>query len=259
MTATAAPARPAGRPARQAGRWLLHGTGELLFTAGVVLLLFVAYQLVWTDVLSARQTRDVQQGLDRSWADGRAPDFADPRVTAPGPLAPAPLPGAAGPPLATPRTGQAIGFIHIPRLGADYRKPIVQGVGLDQLAEGVGHYRQSALPGQVGNFAVAGHRATHGEPFRYLNELRVGDAVVVETRDAWITYRVQSTETVLPDHTAVLYPVPEHRGRRPTQALLTMTTCTPRATSTHRLIVYASLESAQSKSAGRPAALAPVG
>lgn len=219
-------------------RTALRGLGELLLTAGLVLLLFVGYQLWWTNVEAARDTKRVTHTLDRSWAAPAAPDYAKPAAR-PHKLA----------------TGDAIGFIHIPRLGHDYRKPIVQGVGLDQLAEGVGHYPGTDLPGAVGNVALAGHRATHGEPFRYLNKVRVGDSVVLETKSTWLTYVVDRTQVVLPTYTAVLLPVPEKPSARPSKALLTLTTCTPRATSTHRLIVFAHLTSTQPKADGRPAAL----
>lgn len=212
--------------------------GDLLLTAGAVLLLFVVYQLYWTNLEAGRATHRELARLHDRWSQGRGYDPSNPSSGA------------------NLRPGDPIGIVYIPRLGAGFHKPVVQGVALPQLAQGVGHYPSTALPAQIGNFAVAGHRATHGEPFRYLDRLRVGDPVVVETRTTWLTYVVDSVETVLPDHVAVLLPVPEHAGVAPTRALMTLTTCTPRATSSHRLIYVAHLAAQGPKSAGRPAAMA---
>ena len=77
--------------------------------------------------------------------------------------------------------GKGFAFMHIPRLGKNYAVPVVQGVGLDDLARGIGHYPRTVMPGHVGNFAVAGHRATHGEPFAYLDKVGKGD--LVDRRD----------------------------------------------------------------------------
>jgi sortase A len=107
----------------------------------------------------------------------------------------------------------------------------------------------------VGNFAVAGHRATKGEPFRKLDRMRRGDAIVVETRTTWLTYVVDDTRIVTPQDTWVVNPVPGKRNVKPTKRLLTLTTCHPRWASTHRMIVFAHLESKKSKKDGAPAAL----
>jgi sortase A len=112
------------------------------------------------------------------------------------------------------------------------------------------------MPGDVGNFAVAGHRATHGEPFRNLDLLKPGDAVVIETDDRWFTYRVTDSEIVTPTDVEVILPVPNKPGAQPTQALITLTTCHPRWASTERMIVYGQLESERLKEAGPPEALA---
>ena len=247
MTATAPPADGTplsdGEGGAQAsrgdrGRAVVRGVGELLMTAGVVLLLFVVYQLFWTNVQSAQEEQRLTQGLEQTW---QAPPKDKP---------------APGDPTVAPPVGEAFGFIWIPRLGADFRKPIVEGVGLPQLAEGIGHYPGTAMPGQVGNFAVAGHRATHGEPFRNLDQVRPGDDVVVETVASYWTYRVDSTEIVLPTKVSVLLPVPNQPEARPTQSLITLTTCNPRWASYQRLIVYGHLVAKQPRAAGLPPALA---
>jgi sortase A len=155
----------------------------------------------------------------------------------------------------TPVPGDAIGIIRIPRLGTNYAYAIVQGVSTDDLKKGPGHYPGTAMPGELGNFVVSGHRTTYLAPFNGLGELAKGDAIVIETRDTWYTYRVTGTETVLPTAMDVISPVPHHPGAKPTSRLITLTTCTPKYSASHRLIVYGQLESALPKSAGPPPAM----
>lgn len=213
---------------------VLRGTGELLITAGMLLLLFCVYQLVWTNVEANRRQDAVGDGITREWREPA-------RVV------------AAEPPLVL---GKGFAFIRIPRLGKKFNVPIVEGVRARDLSRGVGHYPRTARPGDVGNFAVAGHRATNGEPFRNLDRVRRGDAVVVETSTDWLTYVVDRTRIVKPSDVWVLDPVPGKPGATPTKPLLTLTTCNPRWASTERLIVFGHLEDTSPKSAGTPAVLA---
>jgi sortase A len=214
-------------------RLLSRTVGEILVTAGVVVLLFVGYQLVWTNVQADRAAQAHTDELIEAWQRAPvSPEFDLPL-----------------------KTGQPFALLHIPRLGDNYRVPVVEGVSLDALAEGVGHYPGTALPGETGNFSVAGHRATNGEPFAYLDQLREGDAVVVETATTWYTYVVYVERIVVPTHVAVILPVPGHPGKEPTKELLTLTTCNPRWASYERLIFHAELVEALPKTAGRPAAL----
>jgi sortase A len=127
----------------------------------------------------------------------------------------------------------------------------VQGVDPVDLARGVGHYPQTALPGQVGNFAMAGHRATHGEPLRHLDRLRTGDTVIVETREAWFTYRVRADPVVVASTaTDAIAPVPFQPGTAPSERLLTLTTCHPRWSSEKRMIVHATFVEERPRAAG---------
>jgi sortase A len=107
----------------------------------------------------------------------------------------------------------------------------------------------------VGNVVVSGHRTTYGAPFRRFDELRPGDAVVLETRDAWFTYAVQETQIVAPNAISVAYPVPGDRTATPTRRLLTLTTCHPEYSARERLIVTAELASTDPKGGPPPAAL----
>lgn len=227
-------------------RTALRGLGQTLITAGLVVLLFAAYEVYGTGIATSRAQSHLLSGLHHRWAAVDGPDPVPQAVTsaAPRPVAPA-------------KPGQGLAILRIPRFGKDWTpRVVVEGVSLADLSEGPGHYPGTALPGQVGNFAVAGHRATHGNGFFRMNEMRAGDAVVVETADRWFTYRVTSTELVDPTDIAVIAPVPGFPGRAPTQRLVTLTTCDPWYSATHRLIVHGLLQSTTLKTAGPPAALA---
>ncbi len=215
-----------------------HAVGEVLITLGVVALLFAAYLLLWTNVRAQAQAATLTSGLEREWADR-------PHPTTPATVDPSAL-------VVTP--GKPFALMRIPRLGAAWSSPVIQPAGADislaELAEGVVHYKANALPGQIGNFAVAGHRATHGQPFADLDRLRIGDVVTVETADAIFTYVVDNDPNrtiVLPTAVWVLQPVPGHPGEQPTRALITLTTCNPRWNSSHRMIVFGHLVSTQPK------------
>ncbi|MFD0639411.1 class E sortase [Catenulispora yoronensis] len=140
-------------------------------------------------------------------------------------------------------------ILHIPRLGtgADTSgTPVLEGVGLDVLNKAAGHYPGTALPGRLGNFAVAGHRKTHGEPFRHLDELRAGDLVTVETATAWYTYRIDTGPVIVaPSDVDVVDAVPGRPGAAPTGSLITLTTCDPWWSSTRRMIVTGHLLSSR--------------
>ncbi len=221
-----------------AARRTVGVVGELLITAGVVVLLFVAYQLVWTNIQADHAADAQTNNLERHWGD-RTP--ADPEFDLP-------LKG-----------GEAFALLRIPVLGDNYRVPIVEGVSLDALAQGVGHYPETALPGQIGNFSVAGHRATNGEPFAYLDQVDVGDDVFVETGTTWYTYEVTKEYIVEPTQVGVILPVPNEPGAVPRRRLMTLTTCNPRWDSYQRLIFHAKLVDELPKSEGRPAALGGAG
>lgn len=223
-------------------RSVVRGVGELSITAGLVVLLFVAYQLVWTNVEAGREQSRVAEEVRADWQRPLGRTVAQPDEPEAERL--------------EVRPGKGFGFLYIPRLGDDYVVPVLEGVGLDVLARGVGHYPNTALPGEKGNFGVAGHRATNGEPFAYLDRLRPGDAVVVETQTSWLTYVVDRTEIVLPQDVWVLDPVPGKPRAEPKRELITLTTCNPRWASTERMIVFGHLEERQAKGEGRPLALA---
>lgn len=232
--------------------------GELLITAGVILLLFIAWQLWWTNVESdARQNEVVKQfaqelgkglppgtgtgngGTDPGQGTGEPVDYGEPVV--------APAPIEAG----------TIGIVYIPRFGPNYTRPIVEGTSqavLDTL--GLGHYPSTAMPGAVGNFAVAGHRQTHGAVLDNIHTLVPGDRIYVQTRDGFYIYIFRNSEIVLPSRMDVLLPVPTQPGVAPSQSILTMTSCNPRFGAQERIIAYSVMERWQPLSAGVPSEIA---
>jgi len=127
----------------------------------------------------------------------------------------------------TVRLGQPFAIMRIPRLGARWRFAIVEGTALRQLAEGPGHVQGTALPGVPGNFAVAAHDITAGNPFLHLGSLRRGDSVIVQTAYARYRYAVRTEHVVRYTDTSVLDPVPGHPYVRPTTPFITLITCTP--------------------------------
>ncbi len=220
----------------EAIRTFLRGLGQTLITLGVVVLLFCAYELYFTNLYTDQQQSRLGDDLATTWEQ------------------PAPTAKPGLKPVAV-ALGQGIAVIRIPRLGRDYNKVVVEGVSHEDLKKGPGHYPGTAQPGTVGNMVISGHRTTYGAPFNRVDELAAGDAIVLETRDTWFTYRVTSEQIVSPSAVEVTYAVPGQRDALPTKRLLTLTTCNPKYSATQRLIVHALLDTALPKSAGDPPAL----
>ncbi|MFF7970556.1 class E sortase [Streptomyces sp. NPDC007905] len=210
--------------------------GEVFITTGVLMLLFVTYQLWWTNVRAHAQAGSETHQLQSDWASGKR------------------APGAFEP-------GQGFAILHIPKL--DVVAPIAEGVSNKNVLDKgmVGHYSEGALktamPGaKTGNFGLAAHRNTHGEPFRYINKLAAGDAVVVETQNTYFVYKVTSMLPVTPpSNTSVLNPVPRGSGFTKPGRYITLTTCTPEFTSKYRLIVWGKMVEERPRSKGKPDAL----
>ena len=220
-----------------------RGLGELLITGGLILLLFVAWQLYWTDYTTEKAQAATTNTLQDQW--DKAPD-SQPGALVDGKVKSVPL-------------GKAFALIRIPRFGKKYVKPIYQGTELPILDKGVGHYVGSQLPGQVGNFALAGHRVTYGKPFNEIATIKPGDAIVIETATTWYVYRAVRHVIVTPDHTEVVAPVPQHPGQVPTQAWLTMTACNPEFSARQRYVEFSELVQTLPKTSGKiPAALAGI-
>ena len=147
--------------------------------------------------------------------------------------------------------------MRIPRFGADYVWEMAGGVSRERTLDpiGIGHYPGTPMPGQDGNFAVAAHRTTYGAPFNRIAELRVNDAIVVETADGWYTYRFRTLEYVTPDEVEVLLPVPQVQDAPPGSRYITLTSCSPMYAMTERIVAYGVFESFTARASGPPAAL----
>lgn len=241
-------------------RGLVRGVGELLVTAGALVLLFLVWQLFWTDVVADRAQSRTTDALEQQW-DAAAevadqPEDVVATATPADPVAPPPAEAAA---VVADLPSDVVALLRVPRFGEEYVVPVLEGTGEQVLQEGVGHYEDAAPPGEVGNFAVAGHRTTWGAPFNPIADLVDGDAVVVETAAEYHVYRVDGTEIVLPTDVRVIAPVPSRPGEEPTEAWLTMTSCHPMFSARERYVVHALLESSTPRVDGPPAALQAAG
>lgn len=213
-----------------------RAVGELFITIGVLMLLFVTYQLWWTNVRAQQQADGAASSLQQDWERGeRKPGVFE--------------------------AGQGFAIIHIPKL--DVVVPVASGIDKQRVLDRgmAGHYAEGALKtalpeAKKGNFAVAGHRNTHGEPFRYINRLTPGDPIVVETQDTYYVYEMASIlPQTPPSNTAVIDPVPAGSGFTEPGRYITLTTCTPEFTSTYRMIVWGKMVEERPRSEGKPDAL----
>jgi sortase A len=216
-------------------RQALRVSGELLFTAGIITLLFVGYLLWGSGMRTAAAQRQFASELNREW--GRPATQAATRSPVRQLLAGQPDTIDIAPDRFDVAIGQPFAFITIPAFGPGWRFTLIQGTALAQLNLSPGHVPGTQWPGQVGNFAIAGHRVTSGNPFWSLPALRPGDTVNIQTQRNDYTYRVTGKELVPPTDTAVLDAVPGHPGQQPTRRLITLITCDPAWTGTHRVIV----------------------
>ncbi len=243
-TASAAPSRPLSRvEARRAARAAKdspaviasRAIGELFISFGVLMLLFVTYQLWWTNIRAGQEAGRETNKIQDSFAQERKPGAFEP--------------------------GQGFAIMYIPKL--DVVVPIAEGISKPRVLDRgmVGHYGEgklkTAMPAdKAGNFAVAGHRNTHGEPFRYINRLKPGDPIVVETREAYYTYEMANIlPQTSPSNIDVIGPVPPGSGFGGPGRYITLTTCTPEFTSTYRMIVWGKMVEERPRSKGKPDAL----
>jgi sortase A len=248
--ATGGPERPPARVGTAASvrrhgvttpRTVLHTTvragAEVLVTLGLVLLLFAGYEVWGKSAIIADHQQTLDNQLAQQWGD-------DPTVGS--------IPNRSGSQTANvPLPGDALGRLYLPRLGKYW--VVVEGVSAYDIRYAPGHYPGTAMPGEIGNFAVAGHRTP--AIFWDLDQMQPGDPVVVETRTTWFIYKVTKSLIVAPTALEVIAPVPEQPGVSPTQRLMTMTTCNPKWDNYQRLIVHAALDHTLPHSAGRPTEL----
>lgn len=214
--------------------------GVLLLVLGLSCLGWVGYQIFGTNIVSERAFDTQREEVRTQWdqeakvdpagknAKGKTKDATE----------------------ATAIEGKVTALLRIPAFGADYEIPILQGVSAQTLNQGVGHYPETDDPGEIGNFAIAGHRITHGQPFAELLSLKTGDTVIVETRQAIYTYVLDDSPqdlTVKDTATWVIDPVPGKTDVEPTQALITLTTCQDLFRSPDRSVGFGHLDTTQNK------------
>ncbi|MFI8850591.1 class E sortase [Streptomyces sp. NPDC053499] len=260
-------------------RAVVRSLSELCITVGLIIVLFVVHLLYWTGLRADAAADDEIARLQKKWSSG-------------------PVRGAGGEPAgkgegrgsddderphggdgtpggdrgrpghrtgeATPggyRDGISFAVMYIPRFGRDWSRPVLENTRAQTLRKGLGHYRRTAALGQRGNFAVAGHRRTYGDPFKDFPRLRPGDHVYVTDGGTWYTYTLtRRPYRTLPGDTGVLdsVPAPLDKSAAPFDRpgrYLTLTTCDPEWGSSHRLIAWARLDATRPASAGKPAAL----
>jgi sortase A len=247
--------RHAAAPRRRrgdAGAAVAGVVGELLVTAGVLLALFLVWQLWWTSVVAGRDA---------------AAHLAEYRATLPPAAATVAELRTDDPPVPEPAAhGETIGVLTVPRWAGltNNAMPVVEGTTQDLLDRALaGRYPATQQVGEVGNVALAGHRRTYGDSFRHVDKLRAGDPVLIETPSTWYVYEVTSDEIVLPDQVDVLAPVPRQPGTEPTERLLTLTTCHSATLGEYgndrRWITYARFVGWLDRAEGTPAQALPPG
>lgn len=204
-----------------------------MLTIGVVLLLFAFYEAYWTNVESGQLQEEASADLEEQWRNPRQK--------------------------MEPELGEAFAQLYIPTFGSDYHFAIIEGTNEDDLLRGPGRYVDSQMPGEMGNFAVPGHRVGKGAPFNDLGKLETCDDIVVETQTERITYRVLPIDgeqvdcfngippeyshvvgrhITTPGDVSVTNPVPESDAA-PNREILTLTTCHPQFSNAERMIVHA--------------------
>jgi sortase A len=214
--------------------------GELLITAGVLVLLFLGWQVWWNSlVVAGQQTSAAEAQARHLLGTATATPAPHPTVASSATASPAP---SDPPVMQEPGDYQSFAVIYIPRLGPGWKRTIRETVDVDKVlnsySAGVGHYRGTAMPGQVGNFAIAGHDSGWGNTFIDLSKLRIGDRIYVLTGDGWYTYTFRNFEYVQPTAVQVLLPVPRQPQATPIDRLMTITTCNPPFHAAERLVAY---------------------
>ncbi len=222
MTTTLTPQRPK----KSVGRKAVSAFGILMILAGLGMLAYIAWQYFGTNIVSKHKQDEVKQSIAEDWGKGLDSD--------------------------------AIGLLRVPRFGDTYEAPIVKGFSDDALARGVGWDTKSAEPGEIGNFAIAGHRVTHGELFSKFPKLKRGDLVYVETRTDIYTYQLRNSGTSIKVDFTVGWPLqrvpdPKAAGERPTKAVITMLTCSELFHTRNRNVVIGDLIDTKHKENPAPA------
>jgi len=214
--------------------------GVVLLVVGLACLGWVGYQIFGTNIVSEKAFDTERTELRTEWGQSTKADPGGKKKPKSGTEDEEP----------TAIEGEVTALLRIPAFGDDYEIPILEGVTPATLNDGVGHYPGTDNPGEIGNFAIAGHRITHGQPFAKLLSLQAGDSVVVETREAIYTYVLDDAPkdlTVKDTATWVVDAVPGKTDVEPTEALITLTTCQDLFRSPDRSVGFGHLDTTQNK------------
>ena len=226
-------------------RWWVGGIGRVLVVTGLLMFAFVGYQLWGTGIQTAQAQNSLEDQFNDLMSATTTVVTADTTPTTTDPEASSTTSTI---PVAVDRnlpSGTVLGKMTIPKIGLDWY--YVEGVGLGDLKKGPGHFKETPMPGQLGNAAIAGHRTTYGHPFYKLDDLHPGDLITMVTLDGTFVYEVTEKLIVKPSEYGKVIPT-----KNPDIATLTLATCHPVYTARERLIVIATLVADQSDPVKRP-------
>lgn len=237
---------PRSRPKRKLS--VVGVSGEVLMTLGVIMLLFVGWKYWLNDLIVGDEQNQAGQELSQVLAEGgeeaTTVTTTDPAIGIPISSAPT-------------VTNERFAILYVPTWGADYARPIAQGIEQHEVLDhNIGHYPDSQMPGEVGNFAIAGHRLAYGASMQKIHELQLGDELVVETADGWYTYSYRSGEYVAPTQVDVLGSVPRYPEQAGTDRLMMIMSCNPFWSTAERIIGYAVFDSFTPRADGPPESIA---
>lgn len=218
--------------------------GELLMTFGVIMLCFVGWKYWLNDIIVGRHQNEASSQLSQQLAENAGGQQVDAQGV---PLGDAPVLDA-----------QRFAILYVPEFGADYMRPIAQGTDYSAvLSDNIGHYPDSAMPGEPGNFAIAGHRLAYGAPMQRIHELKLGDEIIVETSAGWYTYSYRSSEYLPPAAIDAVAPVPHHPEATPGESIITLQSCNPYWSTAERIMAYGTLEKFTPRVDGPPESIKP--
>ena len=222
-----------GRARRPGLRRLVLDLSSVLVIAGLLVLLDAVITLVWQEPLTALIAQIRQSQVDQRLLSAQNSLSLTDRQALAALKTPQRIAYLARSELGHASTGDAVGRIGIPAIGASYL--VVQGTDESSLEKGPGHYPSTSLPGIGQTVAVAGHRTTYGAPFRHLDGVHAGDRIVVSMPYGRFTYTVQFTRIVAPDAWWVTNNVGYDR--------LVLSACNPLYSAAQRIVVFARLAS----------------
>jgi sortase A len=249
---------PRSRPRKRRRRVSIIGVlGELLITAGVLVLLFLGWQVWLNDIIVGAEQESAASELAQSWQDDATATPVVPEETATPEETVDPAAPVEPVVMTAPANAQQFGILMVPRWGVGWERPIAEGVGVADVLNkiGIGHYPGTQMPGEVGNFAVAAHRKAYGGGLEHVHELQIGDHIYVETADGWYSYVYRSSEYVLKTGIGVIDAVPQQPDATPVDRLITLTTCNPFYSTAERLISYGVYDGWYPRAGGPPAEL----